>query len=156
MSFPRAFQTYVPRSHCVVTHVYGAILLNKYRETVIIKGKRSNKWSLPKGHGRSQEKPLDACIRELKEETGINLTGVKPDDEVRFQSGTYFVFFIPDRIPLIPEDTEEVAEAIWVSFNRIPFLLANKDLKSFCKCINVDSILDKIHKKLESFNTVVV
>jgi len=147
MSFPRAFQTYVPRSHCVTTHVYGAILLNEQRETVIIRGRKSQKWSLPKGHGRSQEKPLDACIRELKEETGLDMSGIKPDDEVRFQSGTYFVFFVKERLLLQPEDTEEVEEAMWVSVSRIPHLSSNKDLKSFSRCINIDSIITKILNK---------
>jgi ADP-ribose pyrophosphatase YjhB (NUDIX family) len=158
MSFPRAFQTYVPRSHCVTSHVYGAILLNEQREIVIVKGRKSQKWSLPKGHGKSQEKPVDACIRELGEETGINMAGVKPDDEIRFQSGTYFVFFVAERLSLEPRDTEEIEEAIWVSISRIPYLTSNKDLKSFSKCINIDSILEKIQTKrvpdeIISFNT---
>lgn len=155
MSFPRAFQTYVPRSHCVTSHVYGAILLNEHRETVIVKGRKSQKWSLPKGHGRSQEKPLDACIRELKEETGVNMTGVKPDDEVRFQSGTYFVFYVEDRVMLTPEDNEEIQEAMWISISRIPYLSSNKDLKSFIKCINVDNILEKIQTKRAPVELVV-
>jgi len=147
MSFPRAFQTYVPRSHCVSSHVYGAILLNEEKETVIIKGKKSGKWSFPKGHGNFKETPLEASIRELKEETGVNMTGVKPDDEVRFNSGTYFVFFLQERVELIPEDTEEVEEAIWIYTSRIQSLNTNKDLKSFCKHVNIDNILNKILDK---------
>lgn len=147
MSFPRAFQTYIPRSHCVISHVYGAILLNEHRETVIVKGRKSQKWSLPKGHGKSQEKPLDACIRELKEETGVNMIGITPDDEVRFQSGTYFVFFVNERLLLDPEDSEEIEKAMWISISRIPYVSSNKDLKSFSKCINIDSIIEKIQNK---------
>ena len=161
MSFPRAFQTYVPRSHCVSSHVYGAILLNENKETVIIKGKKSGKWSFPKGHGNFKETPLDASIRELKEETGVDMTGVKPDDEVRFNSGTYFVFFLQERVELIPEDTEEVEEAIWIYISRIQSLNTNKDLKSFCKHVNIDSILNKILDKknardLYTFNTALL
>jgi ADP-ribose pyrophosphatase YjhB (NUDIX family) len=122
-------------------------LLNEQRETVIVKGRKSQKWSLPKGHGKSQEKPLSACIRELKVVTGIYMEDVKPDDEVRFQSGTYFVFYVQDRLLLQPEDSEEVQEAMWISISRIPYVSSNKDLKSFCKCINVDNILDKIQAK---------
>jgi ADP-ribose pyrophosphatase YjhB (NUDIX family) len=161
MSFPRAFQTYVPRSHCVSSHVYGAILLNEEKETVIIKGKKSGKWSFPKGHGNFKETPLEASIRELKEETGVNMTGVKPDDEVRFNSGTYFVFFLQERAELIPEDTEEVEEAIWIYTSRIQSLNTNKDLKSFCKHVNIDNILNKILDKkntrdLYTFNRVLL
>lgn len=144
MAFPRAFQTYIPRSHCIHSHVYGAILLNNFNETVVIKGRQSQKWSFPKGHGEYRELPLEACIRELREETGIDLKGSLPDDEIRFRSGTYFVFFINERLPLLPEDTKEVMEAMWVPINRLSFLTGNKDLTSFCKCINVNNIMDKM------------
>jgi len=144
MAFPRAFQTYIPRSHCITSHVYGAILLNNFNETVVIKGRQSQKWSFPKGHGEYREIPLEACIRELREETGIDLKGSQPDDEIRFRSGTYFVFFVNERLPLVPEDTKEVIEAMWVPLTRLPYLTANKDLTSFCKCINVNNILDKM------------
>jgi ADP-ribose pyrophosphatase YjhB (NUDIX family) len=106
-------------------------------------------WSFPKGHGEYREVPLEACIRELREETGINLKGVQPDDEIRFRSGTYFVFFVEGRIPLVPEDTKEVMEAMWTPVSRLSFLSANKDLRSFCKCINVTNIIDKMVSKTE-------
>jgi len=146
MTFPRAFQTYIPRTHCVSSHVYGAILLNKYDETVVIRGRQSGKWSFPKGHGEYRELPLDACIRELREETGIDLKGVMPDDEVRFRSGTYFVFFVEERLNINPEDTSEVIEAIWVPLNRLTYLTGNKDLNSFCKTVNIENILIRMRK----------
>jgi len=113
-------------------------------ETVVIKGRQSHKWSFPKGHGEYREVPLEACIRELREETGINLKGLQPDDEIRFRSGTYFVFFVNERLPLEPEDTNEVMEAMWVPLNRLPFLTGNKDLTSFCRRININNILEKM------------
>jgi 8-oxo-dGTP pyrophosphatase MutT (NUDIX family) len=147
MAFPRAFQTYIPRSHCITSHVYGAIILNKHNETVVIRGRQSGKWSFPKGHGEYREIPLDACVRELREETGINMKGIQPDDEVRFRSGTYFVFFVDDRLPLLPEDTKEVMDVMWTPVHRLHSLTGNKDLTSFTKCININNILDKMHLK---------
>lgn len=148
MAFPRAFQTYIPRTHCIMSHVYGAILLNKYDETVVIRGRQSGKWSFPKGHGKGRELPLDACIRELREETGIDMSSRVPDDEIRFRSGTYFVFIVEDRLLLEPEDAMEVIEAQWIHLNRLPYLLSNKDLKSFCQCINIDRLVTKVREKL--------
>jgi len=132
----------------VTSHVYGAILVNRYNETVVIRGRQSGKWSFPKGHGVSKEAPLDACLRELKEETGIDLKGVSPDDEIRFRSGTYFVFFVGERLPLIPEDVKEVVEAMWTPLYRLCYLTGNKDLTSFCKCVSVSSILSKMSAKV--------
>lgn len=147
MGFPRAFQTYIPRSHCIGSHVYGAIVLTRDSEVAVIRGRKSGKWSFPKGHGNPQESPLAASIRELKEETGINMEGVTPDDEVRFKSGTYFVFYLPDRISMNPEDTKEVLDTMWVPIHRLPYLITNKDLTSFIKCINVSTIIAKIESQ---------
>jgi len=147
MAFPRAFQSYVPRTHCVTSLVYGVVLLNYYNEVVVVQGRKSGKWSFPKGHGRSRESPLDASVRELKEETGMNLKGVKPDDEIRFNSGTYFVFIVPDRLELVPEDTNEILDSMWVSLSRIRSLTTNKDLTSFYKNVNIDSLIKKVENR---------
>ena len=147
MVFPRAFQSYVPRSHCVGTHVYGAVLINGARETVVIRGRQSGKWSFPKGHGTAAESPLDACLRELKEETGINLKGLKPDDELRFKAGTYFVFYVADRLELKPEDTKEVMESMWVSLSRLQFLNGNMDLTTFVRRVDAQSLVDRIESR---------
>uniref|UniRef100_A0A6C0AMX9 Nudix hydrolase domain-containing protein n=1 Tax=viral metagenome TaxID=1070528 RepID=A0A6C0AMX9_9ZZZZ len=149
MVFPRAFKSYVPRTHCVNSLVYGVILLNYYNEVALVRGRKSMKWSFPKGHGNSTESPLDASIRELKEETGIDMRGIKPDDEIRFNSGTYFVFIVSERMQLLPEDTEEIIETMWVSLSRIKYLTTNKDLTSFHKTVNIDTLLRKVEVKRE-------
>ena len=147
MAFPRAFQSYVPRTHCLTSLVYGVVLLNHFNEVALVRGRKSGKWSFPKGHGRARESPLDASIRELKEETGIDMKGVKPDDEIRFNSGTYFVFIIADRLPLCPEDVHEIVECMWVSLFRIRYLTTNKDLTSFYKTVNLDNLIQKVEDR---------
>ena len=137
MGFPRAFRSYAPR-YCLPDHVYGAILITGNLETVVIQGRKSGKWSFPKGHGNRGELPLDACLRELKEETGITLKSEVPDDTLRFSSGTYFIFYVEEKVELYPEDTNEVMSAMWVSLNRLPFLDCNRDLKSFCLSVQID------------------
>ena len=139
MSFPRAFQNYVPRTHCVDTHVYGAILISPCSEILVVQGRQSNKWSFPKGHGRSYETPLAAALRELREETGIDMTGVTPDNELRFKSnrsgsgGVYFVFYVADTITIEPEDTREIMNTMWCPRNRLAHLTGNMDLTTFCR-----------------------
>jgi len=82
-------------------------------------------------------------VRELREETGIQLKGVKPDDELRFKSGTYFVFYYKDKVDLNPEDTKEVMESMWVPLVRLKHLVGNKDLTSFCRWMDAEAILNK-------------
>ena len=147
MSFPRAFQSYVPRTHCIKSLVYGVILLNVYNEVVLVRGRKSMKWSFPKGHGYYWENPLEASLRELKEETGIDMKGITPDDEIRFNSGTYFVFIVSERLPLLPEDSNEIIDSMWMSLSRIKYLTTNKDLTSFYKTVHLDNLLKKIDDK---------
>jgi len=114
------------------------------KEIVLIKGRQSGKWSFPKGHGLPRETPLEASVRELREETGIDMKGIIPDDEIRFNTGTYFVFFTKDRMKIEPEDIKEVADSMWISANRMQFLRTNKDLNSFCRFVNINHIIDKM------------
>jgi hypothetical protein len=75
------------------------------------------------------------------------MKGVKPDDEIRFNSGTYFVFIVQDRLELAPEDTNEILDSMWVSLSRIRCLTTNKDLTSFYKTVNIDSLIKKIEDR---------
>jgi 8-oxo-dGTP pyrophosphatase MutT (NUDIX family) len=138
MMFPRAFQSYIPRSHCIEQHTYGAIILTADNEVLVVEGAKSGKWSFPKGHGRLNERPLEAAIREVKEETGINLEGIPYTSQRRLRSsgsrkgGTYFVFHVDTAMPIIPEDTEEIGTGFWCPLSRLPSLTKNMDLTTFC------------------------
>ena len=59
------------------------------------KESRPNTWSIPCGHIEKEESPIDAAIREFKEETYINL--VKPDKLLDFietsNGGLLYVFY---------------------------------------------------------------
>lgn len=75
------------------------------------------------------------------------MKGVKPDDEIRFNSGTYFVFIVQDRLELAPEDTHEILDSMWVSLSRIRSLTTNKDLTSFYKTVNMDGLIKKVEDR---------
>jgi 8-oxo-dGTP diphosphatase len=136
--FPTAFQSYIPRSHCIQQHTYGAIILSPDNDVLVVQGKGTGKWSFPKGHGNLNERPLEAAIREVKEETGISLEGVEYTSQRRFRSsrsrkgGTYFIFHL-DYTPIIePEDTKEIGKGMWCPLSRLPYLNKNMDLTTFC------------------------
>ena len=139
MTFPRAFQSYVPKTHCVNTHTYGVVLINPYDEFLVVQGRLSRKWSFPKGHGDKHEKPLEAALRELKEEAGIDLEGQVPFCEKRFKSsngktgGTYFIFKLTETMKIRIEDTSEIMDAMWCPRERLSSLTGNMDLTTFCR-----------------------
>lgn len=55
----------------------GALILNEKGEILIIKPSYKDHWSITGGVIDENESPKDACIRETKEETGIDLKEVK-------------------------------------------------------------------------------
>ena len=52
-----------------LTHA-GGIVLNENNEIILVLNKLKY-WAFPRGHIEKNENPLDAAIREIKEETGI-------------------------------------------------------------------------------------
>ncbi|MEI6852631.1 MAG: NUDIX domain-containing protein [Bacteroidota bacterium] len=51
-------------------HAAGGLVKNENGEMLFIF--RNGKWDLPKGHIEKSEKPRNAAIREVKEETGLS------------------------------------------------------------------------------------
>lgn len=139
MPFPGAFHSYLPSTHCVNTHTYGVVLVSPCDEILVVQGRESRKWSFPKGHGNTYEKPLEAALRELKEEAGIDLEGQTPSCQRRFKSnhgkagGTYFIFKMVDRPNISVEDTGEIMDAMWCPRERLGALIGNMDLTTFCR-----------------------
>jgi len=63
----------------------GALFLNSKGEVLIVNPTYKDYWEIPGGVVEKDESPLDACIRECKEELGLN---IKPD-KTRFLSVDY-------------------------------------------------------------------
>ena len=55
----------------------GALFFNEKDELLILKPTYKDYWSIPGGIIDANESPREACIREIKEETGLNISSVK-------------------------------------------------------------------------------
>ena len=55
----------------------GALILNQNDEILIVKPSYKDHWSVPGGVVEENESPRVACIRETKEEIGIDLKNIK-------------------------------------------------------------------------------
>ncbi len=112
----------------------GAVVRNENNELLMIK--RRGVWDLPKGKIETKEKPEDAAIRELKEETGLG--EVELND---FLADTYHLFTISEKIhmkrtqwfnmsaksaqDLKPEEGEGIVEVKWIPEEEISTYLEN-------------------------------
>lgn len=110
-----------------MTKISGGVIWNPTRGIVVV-NQNNNSWSLPKGHVEKNETDIEAALREIKEETGIEkdeLNFVSPlpsyereqikkhaHDEGEMRTITFF-FFTTQEERLQPEDPEN-PKAIWV------------------------------------------
>jgi 8-oxo-dGTP pyrophosphatase MutT (NUDIX family) len=107
---------------------FGIIPLRKSAEgweVFLIQHKRSRYWGFPKGHSEKGESPEQAAIRELKEETNLDVIRqlhpspleeqyyFRMEGRKIFKKVFYYVAEVGGEVIL---QTEEVQNGIWVSF----------------------------------------
>jgi 8-oxo-dGTP pyrophosphatase MutT (NUDIX family) len=98
---------------------------------LLVRGRRSGKWSFPKGHKIRSETYLNCALRETQEETGLDLSDSIPVAYHKLSVGEYFFFEMDDELSTEIQDTTEVAEARWVSLEDIADLPCNVDVNNF-------------------------
>ena len=130
-NFPSAFNSYVPSSQ----KVYGCICISPNNKVLLVKGRAGHIWSFPKGHReRTDPNALACALRELKEETGIALHR----DYIaykKYKAGEYYIFDVPEEYRTFPQDTKEIEDAGWFTFEEICDLKKNIDVSLFCQYI---------------------
>ena len=141
--FPTAFSSYVPRSR----KVYGCILVSPNDKVLLVKGRLSGKWSLPKGHMEGRENDLQCALRELHEETGVVPT-VKYSYFKKFAAGGYFIFFTEDQPAPVMKYNQEISEAAWFELSEIRKLSCNLDLNCFTRWIKRTNMRSDDSKKV--------
>ncbi len=74
-----------------------AIILNDKNQILLLRRsnrcKNAGKWNLP-GGGLEKEDPTNGIIREIKEETGLDITSIKPIFTISFAEESEFVVMI--------------------------------------------------------------
>ena len=67
---------------------------NNIHNYLLVLGRQSNKWGFPKGHMEHNETEEQTALRELREETGIELSRdeISSENRIRFKNNIYFLF----------------------------------------------------------------
>jgi len=113
--------------------VYGAIIQSRATSKIcLVQGKRSGKWSFPKGHLKEveeevkEESPFECVSREVAEEIGIDHLPM-PVRALPLKVGYYYVFEIPNEWALSPRDTNEIEQAGWFTLEEMKNMNLNID-----------------------------
>lgn len=130
--FPSAFDCYRPRSQ----KVFGVILISENGSVLLVQGRKTLKWSFPKGHIKPTETWAECAVRECFEETGISLEHLKPTNPRKLFSGYYYIFKNVTEISPTINDSTEVVNVAWVPIDKIPYLRCNIDLNNFLESYN--------------------
>lgn len=119
-------------------------------KVLLILHREGNHWGFPKGKANPKETPLQAATRELKEETGLEVTGVlreKPlTEQYQFRrkkdfivkTVQYFPAYVKGELKIQPE---EIREAKWVTIpeamQQLTFAEARNILQEFVRYLNI-------------------
>jgi len=125
--FPKSFSCYKPYNH----KVYGTICITPYNTVLLVCGKKTGKWSFPKGHMKRGERYIECAVRETLEETGIDLADRKPVAYHKLSVGEYFFFEVEEEIETGVVDTTEISEARWLCMEDLVKLPCNVDVNKF-------------------------
>ncbi len=111
----------------------GAVVFRKYHgntELLIIKHVNGGHWSFPKGHVEEGETEEETAIREIKEETGVDVIIDSSFREVvtyspkkETQKDVIYFLAIAKNSNLVPQE-EEIADIKWVEISRAHAVLS--------------------------------
>jgi 8-oxo-dGTP pyrophosphatase MutT (NUDIX family) len=111
-------------------------LINNVPEFLMLRGRRSNVWSFPKGHPETVDanSPLRTAVRETKEETGLE-NGVDytiVGDAIRFGKRPYWLGIVQGE-PVVHLCYHEHVEWRWANRAEIQQMDSNTDVRAWIK-----------------------
>ncbi|MDD5567511.1 MAG: NUDIX hydrolase [Patescibacteria group bacterium] len=123
----------------------GALIFDEQGRLLIVKPTYKDHWSLPGGVADENESPRQACLREVKEETGLSLGQLEficvdyfyPKEEK--SEALHFIFsggiLQPGQIENIKIPKDEISEYRFVEINEASRLLSENFKTRLPKCL---------------------
>jgi len=117
----------------------GCVILseNNPDKVLLINRKKQGDWSFPKGHVEKGESYEECAIREVKEETGLNVTLSEVFGTVRYKSNSgkdiiakYFIAYTVGSETFNPEPK---VVPKWVNISEAGEVLSHKNMSDFYK-----------------------
>lgn len=115
--------------------------INGYTEFLLIKSKDNNYWGFPKGHMEGNENEIDTALREVYEETGLN---IQIDDGFRVETEYFIsreilkkvVYFVGmSNEGAVKIQLEEVGDYKWTNYSDAMNLLNHESSKEILESV---------------------
>ena len=125
-------------------HSFGVIPLKKENDVwmvLVILHQGGKHWAFPKGHGNSGESPLESAIRELYEETGLEIERLLKDlpltEKYKFHRKRDVIWKYVAYFPAVVKGTlllqqAEISDAKWVPLEDAVKYLTYKEARQMC------------------------
>lgn len=112
----------------------GAVILNKNRDSVLLLYRAKKDWSFPKGHIEQGENETQAMIREVREETGLEVEIIQELPATKYTTDKnencvlyFYLVVLKDDLNLRIENDNDVLE--WVNIDDIVNKISYDNLK---------------------------
>jgi len=142
------------RKCCGGIIVYQDMNFSKKREeedkfkVLIVHGRASCKWGLPKGGIEKDETNLDCAMREIEEETGLVIKLKKTHKKIRIHSTYYYIInLLSKNYNIEPIDKKEISQIQWIDINKINYTNINRELRDFL--LKKDHIINILKSNME-------
>jgi 8-oxo-dGTP pyrophosphatase MutT (NUDIX family) len=116
--------------------VYGCILVSPHKRYLLVQGRKTGKWSFPKGHPMPEEEPLDCARRELFEETGLRAPFMY-SYTYQLSTGVYYLYKTRTEDRCETLDPDEIMETKWVTLSQMKKMKVNIDINTFLRQIKL-------------------
>lgn len=113
--------------------VYGSIYISRSNKILLVRGRKSDKWSFPKGHPKKGETAFQCAKRETFEEVGLELP-LFFEKLIHLRTGSYYLVRHRE-VTCTTQDPNEVEEIGWFSYKQIRTknMDVNVDVNTFLK-----------------------
>ena len=114
----------------------GAFVLDNDK-VLVIKQKKLGNYGFPKGHMESNETEKETSIREVKEETGVDIEIISdkryfisyPKDENTNKEVVYFLAKLKNKDNEKNQE-EEISEILWLNINDVQNIITFENMKA--------------------------
>ncbi|MGA4475836.1 NUDIX hydrolase [Ectopseudomonas chengduensis] len=110
-----------------------ATVIYRRDEKILFVRKRKSKWNLPGGRVEQGESPIQAALREMKEETGLSVDQLRYVSTYQEDNVVHFLFEARPKTTQKPRPHNEIEDCRWIRAKHLGKENVREPIKSLLK-----------------------